>query len=177
MESIQTERLILRAWTLSDTEDLYEYGKSEKVGPNAGWPPHKNIEESKDIIKMFIEEDCIYAIELKSEGKVIGGIGLHERCPDKNLKHLKQREVGFVLNPSYWGKGYVPEAVNRLIDYGFNDLELDLIWCGYYEGNNNSKRVSEKCGFHYKFTKREHVKLLAVDKDVHYYCLENPNRK
>ena len=160
MYSLNSERLILRNWQESDSSDLYEYAKSELVGPNAGWKPHQNEEESKEIIKMFIKNNDSYAIVLKSENKVIGSIGLHHRKPDETLNDLKQREIGYVLNPNYWGKGFIPEAVNCLLNYGFNELNLDLIWCGHFDFNNNSKRVNEKCGFNYQFTKREKRKLL-----------------
>ncbi|WP_250675522.1 GNAT family N-acetyltransferase (plasmid) [Paraclostridium ghonii] len=160
MDILNTERLILREWRESDSFDLYEYAKSDLVGPNAGWKPHKSEDESKEIIKMFINNNDTYAIVLKSENKVIGGIGLHNRKPDEKLKNLEQREIGYVLNPTYWGNGYAPEAANCLLNYAFNELNLDLIWCGHFDFNSNSKRVSEKCGFKYKFTKDEKLKLL-----------------
>ena len=90
MFSLNSERLILRNWQESDSSDLYEYAKSELVGPNAGWKPHQNEEESKEIIKMFIKNNDSYAIVLKSENKVIGSIGLHHRKPDETLNDLKQ---------------------------------------------------------------------------------------
>lgn len=160
MEILITNRLILREWKENDSTDLYEYAKSELVGPNAGWSPHKNEEESKGIIRMFIENNETYAIVLKSENKVIGSIGLHNRKPDESLFHLKQKEIGYVLNPKYWGKGIIPEAVNFLIEYGFNELNLDLIWCGHFDFNYNSKRVNEKCGFKYMFQKTEMLERL-----------------
>ncbi len=140
MKRVITDRLILREWKESDSRDLYEYACNDLVGPNAGWPPHKSEEESKDIIKMFIKDQCVYAIELKSSGKVIGGIGMHVRTPDITLKDLNQREIGYVLNPKYWGNGYIPEAVKRLIKYGFHEKDLDLIWCGHYKENEKSKK-------------------------------------
>jgi RimJ/RimL family protein N-acetyltransferase len=161
LKRIITERLLLREWKVTDYKDLYEYAKSELVGPNAGWQPHKDEEESKEIIQMFINGNDTYAIELKSENKVIGGIGLHDRKPDEALSHLKQKEIGYVLNPDYWGKGYVPEAVKSLLKYGFEKLNLDLIWCGHYDFNYNSKRVNEKCGFTYQFEKK--VRLDRLD--------------
>lgn len=170
MKEIITNRLIIRPWRISDSSDLYEYAKSELVGPNAGWKPHKSEEESKEVINMFISNNESYAIVLKSENKVIGGIGLHNRKPDVALKDLEQREIGYVLNPKYWGNGYMPEAVNTLIDYGLNKMNLDLIWCGHYDFNNNSKRVNEKCGFKYKFKRREDLKMLDnIEVTVLYY--------
>ncbi|MBZ9607918.1 hypothetical protein G9F73_008875 [Clostridium estertheticum] len=56
--------MILREWKENDSENLYEYAKSELVGANAGWPAHKNEEESKEIIKMFIENNDTYAVVL-----------------------------------------------------------------------------------------------------------------
>ena len=159
MYILNTERLILRQWRESDSHDLYEYAKSDLVGPNAGWKPHKNEAESKRIIKMFIKNNT-YAIVLKSENKVIGAIELRKRKPDEKLYNLKQREIGYVLNPKYWGNGYMPEAVNTLLNYAFNELKLDLIWCCHFDFNNNSKRVIEKCGFNYKFTKDKKLNLL-----------------
>lgn len=160
MEKLTTDRLIIRKWNESDSKDLYEYAKSELVGPNAGWPPHKNEEESKDIIKMFIKNDDSYAIVLKSENKVIGGIGLHYRKPDETIMNEKQREIGYVLNPEYWGRGIAPEAVNSLIEYAFSTLKIDIIWSGHFDFNTNSKRVIEKCDFNYRFSKKDELKLL-----------------
>jgi [ribosomal protein S5]-alanine N-acetyltransferase len=176
MEPLITERLILREWKESDSKDLFEYAKNELVGPNAGWQPHKNEEESIDIIKMFIRNNDTYAVVLKAENKVIGSIGLHDRKPDDGLTELKQKEIGYVLNPEYWGRGIIPEAVKCLIKYGFNKLNLDLIWCGHFNFNHNSKRVNEKCGFIYKFQKNEILKLLD-NKEVTtlYYCLFKSN--
>ena len=170
METIFTDRLILRPWSLDDSSDLYEYAQSELVGPNAGWKPHKSEEESKEIINMFITNNDSYAIVLKEENKVIGGIGLHNRKPDVSLEDLEQREIGYVLNPKYWGNGYVPEAVRELLKYGFEKMNLDLIWCGHYDFNSKSKRVNEKCGFKYKFTIKENLERLDNNEvNVLYY--------
>ncbi|MGL1894205.1 MAG: GNAT family N-acetyltransferase [Spirochaetaceae bacterium] len=172
MIEIGTKRLKLRKWRISDSQDLFEYGKNELVGPNAGWPPHESEETSKEIISIFLENNDVYAIELKSEKKVIGGIGLHERKPDENNNLGNQREIGYVINPSYWGNAYAPEAVEGLLALGFNVMGLDVVWCGHFEGNSKSKRVIEKSCFNYKF-KKDEIKPLLNDKKVvtHYYCV------
>ncbi len=164
-ETVRNRETYIKRLERNGQQDLYEYGKSELVGPSAGWMPHKNEQESKEIIEMFISNKDLYAIVLKSENKVVGGVGLHDRKPDESVADLKQKEIGYVLNPKYWGKGIVPEAVQRLIEYGFEELDLDLIWCGHYDFNIKSKRVNEKCGFRYRFKKKERIKLLA-DKEV-----------
>ena len=165
MKQLETKRLILREWSLLDSADLYEYAKNELVGPYAGWSPHKSEDESKEIIKMFIETQETYAIQLKESNKVIGSIGLHKRDNSNN-----QYEIGYVLNPDYWGQGIIPEAVERIKEYGFIDLSLDEIWCAHFDFNHKSKRVNEKCGFKYQFTKKDILKQLN-DKEVNtlYY--------
>lgn len=169
MKTLITKRLILREWQEKDVNDLYEFAKSDLVGPSAGWTQHKSIEESEAIIKMFIINDDTYAIVLKEENKVVGSIGLHNRKPNSSVIELKQREIGYVLNPDYWGRGIMPEAVEALLEYGFNDLDLDLISCSHFDFNNNSKRVIEKSGFKYKFQKKEKLKFFA-DKEVTTLC-------
>lgn len=178
MNKFETERLILRKWTFSDVDDLHEYGKSELVGPFAGWKPHADEKESIEIIKMFMKEDYTLAIELKETGKVIGGVALYDRVEDEKGKDLKQLEIGYVLNPEFWGNGYVPEAVECLKHYVFNDLNIDVLWCGHFDFNNNSKRVNEKCGFEYRFTKKQVLRLLDNKKvNTLFYSITNLQKK
>lgn len=61
-------------------------------------------------------------------------------------------EIGYWIGVPYWGRGLIPEAVRELMRYGFENLKLNKIWCGYFDGNEKSKRVQEKCGFHYHHT-------------------------
>lgn len=48
----------------------------------------------------------------------------------------------------------IPEAVRELVRHGFEDLKLDKIWCGHFDGNEKSKRVQEKCGFSWHHTRK-----------------------
>ena len=76
MKQLFTERLLLRPWQEADAEDLYNYAKDPDIGPIAGWPPHKSIEESRTIIReVFSGKEC-YAVCLKENGKAIGSIAL-----------------------------------------------------------------------------------------------------
>jgi len=169
MKILETERLILRLWQKTDVNDMFEYASDPRVGPNAGWPVHEKIETSKTIVENFIKNKDVYAIVLKSENKVIGSLGLHDRKPDESFTSLKQKEVGYVLNPKYWGQGIVPEAVKRVIKYGFEELELDFIWCGYFSFNENSKKVVGKCGFNYQFTVNKTLPLLDNKEVEEFY--------
>ena len=160
MNIIETNRLILRGWKVDDYLDMYEINSDEKVNPNAGCSVVKDISKIKNILNLYISKNQSYAIELKSENKVIGTIGIDEIAPDESLKDLKQRYVGYRLNSNYWGKGFATEAAQSLIKYLFENLNLDLIWSSHYDFNEKSKRVIEKCGFHYKFSINKTVKAL-----------------
>ena len=147
---IETERLILRPFKQLDLEDFYEYARVDGVGEMAGWKHHENKEKSQSILDLFITEDKTFAIVLKENNKVIGSLGVEEYGMEQALSEFfdyQGREIGYVLSKDYWGKGLMPEAVKAAIDYLFNVQKLDFLTCGYYEFNNQSKKVQEKCGF------------------------------
>jgi len=73
---LETDRLILRAWEITDLDDFFEYASVEGVGEKAGWEHHKSKDKSLAILKMFIEEKKVFAIVLKENQKVIGSIGI-----------------------------------------------------------------------------------------------------
>ena len=147
---IETERLILRPFKQSDLRDFNEYASVPGVGEMAGWKHHETIEKTQEILDMFIKEDKTFAIVFKKNNKVIGSLGVEKYGLDDKLTEFNGyygREIGYVLSKDYWGKGIMPEAVGAVISYLFNDLNLDFLTCGYYDFNNQSKRVQEKCGF------------------------------
>lgn len=146
---IETPRLLLRAWKESDLNDFYEYASVDGVGEMAGWKHHKSIEETKEILKVFMSDKNVFALELKSSEKVVGSLGLHYSWVNKDEKYanLKAKEIGYVLSKNYWGQGLMPEAVNAIVDYCFNVLDLEALTVCHFDGNFQSKRVIEKNGF------------------------------
>ena len=150
---LETERLILRPWKEADLQDLFEYASVDGVGQMAGWKPHINMEESKKVLDMFIKEKKVFALVYKGNNKAIGSLGLEEgdRKYTKGLENKIGREIGYVLNKDYWGLGLMPEAVNRVIQYAFEEQKWDFLLCGHYIENVRSRRVVEKSGF--KFVK------------------------
>ncbi len=167
---LETERLILRHWEESDAEECYKYAKDDRVGPGAGWPPHTSVEESRRIIKEVLCEPNTFAIVLKETGLPIGSIGLHFRSDLARLDD--EAELGYWLGVPYWGQGLVPEAAREMLRYAFEDLKLDRVWCGYYEGNDKSRRVQEKVGFKYQWaTEGLEVKQMKEVRTGHVNCL------
>ena len=145
MKTIETDRLILRPITEADAENLFVYCKNENVGVHAGWKPHANIEETREIIEtVFQGKENIYGIESKETGKLLGSIGLVD---DPKRQNNKTRMLGYAIGEESWGKGYTTEAAQALIHDGFTELNLDMISAYCYPYNKRSKRVLEKCGF------------------------------
>lgn len=152
MHTLESERLLLRNFTEQDADDLFHYASDPDVGPRAGWKPHENREESLEIIRMFMRDDNVWAIERKSDRRVIGSLGLHA---DKWRNLPECRMFGYVLAQDCWGLGYMSEAVTRAMRYGFDELGLCLMSVSHYTFNDRSRRVIEKCGFVYEGTLRQ----------------------
>ena len=146
-----TNRLILRRWEESDAEDLYKYASNPGVGPIAGWPPHQSIDESLDVIRNVFCGKEAYAICLKEDGKAIGAIELKLNGHTDMTDRDDECEMGYWLGKPFWGQGIMPEAVKEMRRHAFEDLGMQKVWIGYYEGNTKSKRVQEKCGFKYQW--------------------------
>lgn len=151
---LETKRLIMRPWQETDAEDLYRYASDPRIGPIAGWPVHTSVTNSLEIIRGVLSEPETYAVVLKDEGHAVGSVGLMLGKASNNVKIPDDEgEIGYWIGVPYWGQGLIPEAVRELLRYGFEELNIQKAWCGYFDGNIKSKRVQEKCGFVYHHTK------------------------
>lgn len=146
---LETERLILRPWKETDAENLYAYASDPEVGPPAGWPPHTSVENSREIIKGVLSHKETYAVCLR-DGKPIGSIGLHLNGSTDMTDRDDECELGYWIAKPFWGQGMIPEAARELLRYAFEQLGMRAVWCGYYEGNDKSRKVQEKLGFVYQ---------------------------
>ena len=148
--TLETERLLLRPWTEDDAEACFSWAKDPRVGPAAGWQAHQSADESRQIIRDVLMRPEAYAIVWKETGLLIGCISLDFHTSVS--KEDDEAELGYWLGVPWWGRGIMPEAARRLLRHAFEDLGLGRIWCGYFEGNEQSKRVQEKLGFRYMRT-------------------------
>jgi len=171
--TIETDRLILRAFTESDLDDFYAYASVPGVGEMAGWPHHTSIETTKMILQSFFNNKDVFAIVHKAGKKVIGSLGLHNAWINKEeaYQHLKAKNIGYVLAKDYWGQGLVPEALEAVIAYGFNNLGMEAFSIEHFVENVQSRRVIEKCGFTFVREGKYHAKLLDKYFDELRYVL------
>lgn len=175
---IETKRLIIRQFEQGDLDDFYEYASVDGVGQMAGWNPHENKEKSQEILNMFIEENKTFALFHRDDKKVIGSLGIEKYKRENELTEFNNyigRELGFVLSKDYWGKGLMPEAVNAVINYLFNELNYDFLTSGYFIFNNQSKRVQEKCGFK-PYRKLIIETRMGTKEDTILNLIINPNK-
>lgn len=157
--ALETQRLILRPWDESDAEECYKYAKDPLVGPAAGWPVHTDVENTRQVIRDILSGPEIFAIVLKETNLPVGSIGLHFHT--NTAKNDDEAELGYWIGVPYWGQGLVPEASREMLRHAFEDLKVNRVWCGYFDGNEKSKRVQEKLGFNYQQTIEE-VKLAQM---------------
>ena len=141
MQNVETKRLILRKLNINDLNDFHAYCKKTNIGPMAGWSPHLSVAESEFILRDMIIKDEVMAIVYKENNKLIGTLGFH---PYKDIENA--REVGFVLDDLYWGKGLMVEVCKEAFKEIFSDNILEL-YCGHFAHNFRSRRVIEKLGF------------------------------
>ena len=141
---IHTPRLILRRWTESDAEAMFEIAGDQIIGMMCGWRPHISIDDSIDFIKSCEGKDA-YAIILRSNNTPIGCIEAL-RSPNIIQARPGDAELGYWIGVRYWNNGYATEAASALIEDLFEN-GVKRIWCQCREDNPASVRVQQKCRF------------------------------
>jgi len=172
-DTIETERLILRRWKRRDLRDLFEYASVDGVGEMAGWPHHADIDITRHVLRSFRKERNVFAVYHKADNKVIGSLGLHRSWSndDDAYRHLRCKEIGYVLSRDYWGQGYMTEAVRAVINWCFVELKADALTCGHFTHNDRSRRVIEKCDFRFVRQSEYEARQLGKTYDDARYIL------
>lgn len=162
---METTRLQLRPWNESDAEILYKYASDPDVGPRAGWPAHKSVDESRTVIQDIFTNDHTWAIVLKDTNEPIGCMGYFPFGESNIPIGEHDCEAGYWVAKPYWNQGICTEALQKMIDYCFNVKQFDTIWSDHFTGNPASGRVLEKCGFKDTGMFNQCSHLLGGDKD------------
>jgi len=146
--SIETERLLLREFLPRDLDRIHAYASDPEVVKFMIWGPNASLEETADNLASRWSRanenprlDYDLAIELKDEGMLVGAGGFRIRS-----ERSRSAELGYVLLRSRWGNGYMPEAMQAMLRFGFDDLALHRIWATTDVRNERSRRVIEKLG-------------------------------
>jgi|SRR5271154_4650144 len=144
---LQTKRLILRDLRASDESAIHEYASDPAVarlmvwGPNTPEMTHEFLGRALAAQGQEPQNSMEPAIELKSDSRMIGSVGL--RIKDEANRTA---DMGWVLNRSYWGRGYMTEAAGAMLNLAFRKLNLHRVWATCDPRNHGSFRVMEKIG-------------------------------
>ncbi|PKR76872.1 GNAT family N-acetyltransferase [Halalkalibacillus sediminis] len=171
LPTLETERLRLRKITSNDLEDLFKYGSDPEVTKFVTWETHKTLSDSKAFIDFALhqyEKNQIapWAIEYKQNGKLIGTVDFVWWKPNHN-----SAEIGYVLSREYWGKGFMTEAVKRLITFGFENMDLVRIQAKSFKDNIASERVMIKAGMVYEGTHRKEMLVKGEHQDLKTHAI------
>lgn len=170
---LESERLLLRPWREEDAEALYRYAQDPAVGPIAGWPPHRSVDESREVIRTVFAAPACYAVVLRATGEPVGVVALLFADTTHTAAIAEgEAEIGYWIGRPWWGRGLIPEAVRRLLRHAFDGLALRRVWCGWYDGNDRSRRVQEKCGFRYHHTEYDKLSPMGDRRTEHFSVLE-----
>jgi [ribosomal protein S5]-alanine N-acetyltransferase len=155
--TLETERLILRSLDLKDAPLVYDYMQTRDIAYNTLLIPYPYpvgaAEEwiNRTLDNMGNGEDFNFALARKTDGLFMGVIGI-----GSDPEH-KRAEIGYWLGKPHWSQGFMSEALRRVLDFGFDDLDLNRIYAGYFTRNPASRRVMEKAGMTYEGTARQNV--------------------
>lgn len=143
MESIETERLVLRPITLADVDLLVQLDADPEVmryisggRPSTPTEVRQTVQESLGHRWVALERET---------GDFVGWFSLRPSAPT-------EAELGYRLRRQAWGQGYGSGGARALIDYGFKEQQLDRIWAQTMTVNTNSRRVMEACGMRHVHT-------------------------
>ena len=173
---LETERLILRKPRMSDVEDLVEGMNNLNVSKNLVPVPYPyKKKDAKDFVNKKIEEwskrkkkDYLFFIELKSEKKVIGAIGLHKVDEFAGIA-----TTGSWISEKYWKKGYITEAKIIVNEFAFDKLKLRRLNSEVFADNVASNKTQQKMGYELEGIMRESDRSLATEKihNTNFYGL------
>lgn len=169
--TLQTERLVLREFTLQDAPDVQRLAGAFEIARMTTLIPHPYedgmAEEWIATHRLAYEagEHVIFAVVSREEGTLLFSIGLSLNARDNN------GELGYWIGVPYWGKGYSTEAAQEMVRYGFEDLGLHRIHANHFGANPASGRVMQKVGMRYEGTRREHYEKWGEYEDCMEYGL------
>ena len=156
--AIETERLILRRFELSDAEDMFRnWASSEKVTRFLTWQPYEDAQGARDYIQTVIggydKGEYNWMIDMRGGQRCIGSISVVEYRED-----TASAEIGYCLGEAYWGQGIMTEAAKAVMQYLFYEEGFNRVQAVHDVNNPASGRVMEKCGLKYEGTLRQEGK-------------------
>lgn len=171
---LETERLVLREIKVEDAQDLFINFSDPNVMKHYGSEPMNHLEEARGLIHSFQigfnEGKAIrWGIQLKSKRSLIGTVGFHAL----STKH-RRSEIGYELNQAYWGQGLAKEAILKIVEYGFQEMDLKRIGAIVFLENRPSNELLLRLGFQKEGILRDYMIQDGLSYDTNIYSLLAP---
>lgn len=169
---ITTERLILREFVTDDWQVMARYWRDERY--QQFYPANEDPDVIvRGLVDRFIVAQTAQprlnhqlAVVERASGAMIGNCGIRVNDPDSG-----EANIGYELDPDYWGRGYATEAAVAIVRFGFEDLALHRIWAECIADNRGSSRVLEKIGMRCEARFREHQRFRGRWWDTCIYAI------
>jgi len=174
--TLTTERLTLQLHEEDDAEDLFILRSDPKVMTYMDQPPAKDksvvLKRIREIRRDFdLQKGINWTIKLKNSNEAIGYVGLWK------IDHTNHRvELGYALKKEYWRKGISHEAIERIIDFAFDDLKAHSIMANINPANKASEGILLKLGFRQEAYFREDFYFEGQFLDSAIFCLLERDR-
>ena len=148
--TLETENLILRPFKDDDVDDYFGVLDSPEVRRWLHIPESLDRSDAWQQLAWFVGQWELrgtghWALEEKKSGQFVGRAGLHR--PERH--DWPGVEVGWLLHPDYWGRGYATEAGAAAVRYGFEDLQVDKLFSCILPENHRSQAVAKRLGFEF----------------------------
>ena len=144
---LESERLVYRNHEKRDALDLFIIRSDEQVMRYMDSAPFRSIEDAQKLIEnchhSFENKEGLNWIIVEKESNAVVGYCGYWRL----IRSSCRAEIGYALKPEYWGKGYMQEALKRVLDFAFNDLQVHSIAANVNPDNEHSKQLLLKMGF------------------------------
>lgn len=175
---IETERLVLRPFTIDDAPKMYENWASDcEVTKYLMWPTHSGVDVTQKILQEWVESytqenKYEWCLELKETGEPIGSMGVV-----RIVEKAELMEIGYCISRTYWHQGITSEALQAVMDFLFDEVGVNRIESRHNLKNLHSGNVMKKCGMVYEGTKVEGDWDNSGICDIAFYGLTKTQRK
>ena len=168
LPTVETPRLRLRRILVTDAREMFDYSAREDVTRYLLWSPHPDLAYTEGYVRYLQERYEVgdffdFAVVEKATGRMIGTCGFTDLSPENH-----SFEVGYVLHPSFWGKGYATEALGAVLElgkkFGFHRAEARFM-----PQNQASIRVAEKNGFFAEGVLKDAIFCKGAYRDIVVY--------
>lgn len=172
---LRTQRLLLRKANMSDAADLYEYGRNPQVAQHVLWEAYASIHDARAYVRYLQRQyrnhvPSSWCIEHLETGKVIGTIGLMWWNQEHN-----SAEIGYSLSQDYWNQGLMTEALQEVLRYSFEELNIHRLEAQHECTNPASGRVMEKVGMRKEGMLQGRLRNKGRYVDVYLYAILREN--